>query len=139
MGDGREYVRFSKEMGLPQQRERVTIDGLNNIGQFPKEKMLKNAIGNDILKTNKTTLTGVPDVITQVKYKRGGISRNYYNKNGLLSKQISNNNHGNAKNHPFGNKGEHAHDYIYDKNGNLLNRPARELTDEERKENGDIL
>ncbi len=134
-----EYVRFSKEMGLPQQRERVTIDGLNNIGQFPKEKMLKNAIGNDILKTNKTTLTGVPDVITQVKYKRGGISRNYYNKNGLLSKQISNNNHGNAKNHPFGNKGEHAHDYIYDKNGNLLNRPARELTDEERKENGDIL
>ena len=28
-----EYVRFSKEMGLPQQRERVTVDNLYNIGQ----------------------------------------------------------------------------------------------------------
>jgi len=27
-----EYTRFSKAMNLPQQRERVTVDGLGNIG-----------------------------------------------------------------------------------------------------------
>lgn len=33
-----EYVRFSKEMGLPQQRERITIDGLRNIGDIKNNK-----------------------------------------------------------------------------------------------------
>ncbi len=32
MATSSEYVRFSEEMGLPQQRERVTIDNLGNIG-----------------------------------------------------------------------------------------------------------
>ena len=32
-GTSAEYARFSKAMDLPQQRERVTIDGLGNIGQ----------------------------------------------------------------------------------------------------------
>ena len=27
-----EYTRFSKAMDLPQQRERVTVDGLGNVG-----------------------------------------------------------------------------------------------------------
>lgn len=31
-GTSQEYTRFSREMGLPQQRERVTADGLGNIG-----------------------------------------------------------------------------------------------------------
>lgn len=32
-GTSHEYAKFSEAMGLPQQRERVTIDGLGNIGQ----------------------------------------------------------------------------------------------------------
>lgn len=32
-GTSQEYTRFSKAMDLPQQRERVTVDGLGNIGQ----------------------------------------------------------------------------------------------------------
>lgn len=35
--------------------------------------------------------------------------------------------------------GEHAHDYVYDETGKLCDRPARELTQKERKENGDFL
>ncbi len=31
-GTSQEYSRFSKAMGIPQQRERVTVDGLGNIG-----------------------------------------------------------------------------------------------------------
>lgn len=34
---------------------------------------------------------------------------------------------------------KHAHDYIYDENGNLVDRTIRELSDKERKENDDIL
>lgn len=66
------------------------------------------------------------------------MNRNYYDNEGKQIKQISNHNHGNAKRHPFGEKGEHAHDYIWE-NGKLTGRPVRELTEEERKENSDIL
>ena len=45
--------------------------------------------------------------------------------------------------HPEGQQksqhGEHAHDYLYDADGNLRGRPSRELTETERKENSDIL
>ena len=53
--------------------------------------------------------------------------------------QICNNDHGHPKQHPFGKKGEHAHDYEYDESGNLISRKARNLTDEERKDNSDML
>lgn len=52
---------------------------------------------------------------------------------------LSNHNHGNSKKHPFGKHGEHAHDYIYDNDGNLISREPRDLSPEERKENDDIL
>ena len=134
-----EYVRFSEAMNLPQQRERVMVDGLKNIGQIPKDKILKNAIGDDIIIVNKTTLRGIPNSITQVVNAKGGIDRNYYGPNGRQFKQISNNDHNKPKQHPFGVNGEHAHDYTYDENGKLLRGRGRELSDSERQENGDIL
>lgn len=100
---------------------------------------LKNANGDSIIEVDRTTLTADPNSITQVTHKKGGIDRNYYDKLGKQSKQISNNNHGHPKSHDYGEHGEHAHDYIYDDNGELMDRPIRELTDEERKENSDIL
>ena len=53
--------------------------------------------------------------------------------------QISNNGHGNAVEEDKGVFGEHAHDYFFDENDNLVRGEARELTDTEREENGDIL
>lgn len=43
-GTSAEYARFSKAMDLPQQRERVTVDGLGNIGQgkYTKTDNVKN-------------------------------------------------------------------------------------------------
>lgn len=42
-GTSQEYTSFSKAMDLPQQRQRVTIDGLENIGvgkwKIPVEKI----------------------------------------------------------------------------------------------------
>lgn len=126
-----EYVRFAAEMGLPQQRQRIFNDGLGRIG-FAKS----NSSG--IINVKSTTTTGVPNTITQITHKNGGITRNYYDAEGKWSKQLTNNDHGNKKNHPFGKKGEHVHDIKW-KDGKVVERKVRELTDIEREENKDIL
>ena len=41
--------------------------------------------------------------------------------------------------HNYGKHGEHGHDYEWDEDGSLKNKTTRELTEKERKENGDIL
>lgn len=99
----------------------------------------KNANGTEVEIVERTSLMRKPNSITQKVSSKGGIERNYYNENGMQTKQIANNDHGKPKQHPFGKSGEHAHDYIYDSEGNLIGRPIRELTDLEREENGDIL
>lgn len=65
--------------------------------------------------------------------------RRFYGDSGLMEKDIHTDAHGNYKAHNFGEHGEHAHDYEFDDNGRLKNKSTRELTDDERKENGDIL
>lgn len=144
-GQLQNYIDFSKAMKLPEQMKRVYQDGLR--GKFTPTKtelkkiespILKNAAGQDIIEVKRVTLTENPNSITQLISKKGGIERNYYDENGRQYKQISNNDHGNAKRHPYGNKGEHAHDYVY-KDDKLIGRPTRELTENERKENLDIL
>ena len=144
-GQMQTYKDFSEKMKLPEQKARIMQDGLE--GKFMPTKAelekiapptLKNAAGQDIIEVKRTTLTGTPNSITQLTSKRGGIERNYYDENGKQYKQISNNNHGNAKMHPYGKNGEHAHDYVYE-DGKLIDRPTRELTENERKENLDIL
>lgn len=64
--------------------------------------------------------------------------RTFYDSEGRMTRQISNGPHGNPKKHPFGQHGEHVHDILW-KNGVIVDRPVRELTDKERKENADIL
>lgn len=144
-GQLQRYSEFSKTMGLPEQMKRVYQDGLR--GKFAPTKtelkkieppILKNAAGQSIIKVERTTLKGTPNTITQKTSAKGGIERNYYGEDGMQIKQISNNNHGNAKMHPYGKNGEHAHDYSYNEKGKVL-RSTRELTEIERKENGDIL
>ena len=115
--------------------------GVKNGPPYPIERnnKLVNAAGQQILQVTRISLSGEPNSITQVKNKNGGITRNYYDDTGRQSKQMSNHNHGNSKKHPFGKHGEHAHDYIYDNDGNLISREPRDLSPEERKENDDIL
>ena len=103
-----------------------------------KAQTVQNAAGYEIIEVKKTTQNAEPNSITQVVSKQGGISRNYYDSDGKWVKQISNNNHGNRNQHPFGKNGEHAHDIVW-KDGEIVERLVRELTIEERKENEDIL
>ena len=138
-GTSAEYARFSKAMDLPQQRERVTVDGLGNIGQGKYTPRLTNAVGHPIIEVKKTTITGEPNSITQRNSIGGGVDRNYYGDDGRQTKQVSNYDHGHKSESKFGEHGEHSHDYYYDEDGTLTRSKARELTDEERKENADIL
>lgn len=64
--------------------------------------------------------------------------RTIYGTDERILKQIHAGNHGHPKQHSFGTHGEHAHDVYWDKNGKS-HRPARELTNQERRENADIL
>lgn len=102
-------------------------------------KPLTNAAGTPIIKASKTFISAIPNSITQVTNRQGGVDRNYYDANGRQIKQISNNDHGKPKRHPYGLHGEHAHEYQWGDDGNLTDRPMRELTEDERKENSDIL
>ena len=67
-------------------------------------------------------------------------TRTFFGDDGMKQKDITNHDHGNPKWHDFGEHGEHAHDYTWDENGELLlEKTTSELTDDERKANGDML
>lgn len=51
-----EYTRFSKAMGLPQQRERVTADGLGNIGVGKYKKTVANPAKSGIINTGRDNM-----------------------------------------------------------------------------------
>lgn len=130
------YLRKHSELkhhGVKRQRW-----GVKNGPPYPL-KRLKNANGDDIIVVEHTDTNGPPNGITQRVGKNGGIDRNYYDEQGRQSKQVTNNDHDKPKQHPFVEHGEHAYDYKYDENGDLISREPRELTPEERKENSDIL
>ena len=152
------YKTYCKETGLKQHNDRTQVygydrsrssktvwaerkakSGLDNGSGSGIMNMTTNANGTPVKIVERTDLTGEPNSITQRENTKGGIDRNYYDGNGKQTKQVSNHDHGNPKNHPFGKNGEHAHDYSYDENGDVTRSEARNLTDEERMENGDIL
>lgn len=104
-----------------------------------KNSTLKNAAGQPIISVKTTKTTSAPNSITQRTGAKGGIDRNFYGNDGRQTLQISNNGHGHKKEEAFGNHGEHAHDYFWDKDGKATRGEARELTDQERKDNNDFL
>ena len=87
----------------------------------------------------KTNATYKPFAVVDTLSQQGKQhDRTFYDAEGRMIRQISNGPHGNPKKHPFGQHGEHAHDILWE-DGVIIDRPVRELTDEERKENADIL
>lgn len=127
---------------LKSRAEYLELDKAKDFGEFQQrylDSFLTNAAGQPIMKVDHVNLYEAPNSITQKENAKGGIDRNYYDANGRQFKQISNNDHGHPKAKKYGKSGEHAHDYVYDEKGNLIDRPMRELTDQERKDNADFL
>lgn len=79
-----------------------------------------------------------PFAVMDTKTKKGVVNRTIYDADGKMMKQINTSDHGNPKVHSWGKNGEHIHDIIWE-DGKIVARPARELTDRERKEHSDIL
>lgn len=101
----------------------------------------------DIIKADKTVSghSGTPKmaevgmVIDHIGKDGKVDARAFYGESKLKYKDIHTTDHGNPKQHPYGNHGEHAHDYTWGEDGRLKDKTTRELSEEERKENGDIL
>jgi YD repeat-containing protein len=64
--------------------------------------------------------------------------RVFYDPQGRLIRQIDTDNHGRPKSHPFGTAGEHAHEYQW-RDDEIVGRKTRELTEDERLKNREIL
>lgn len=108
---------------------------------------LRDSQKNDIIKPDKIIKghEGAPKkaeagIVIDHIGKDGKVeTRTFYGEDGLKEKDITTHNHGNPKQHSYGKQGEHAHDYVWDKEGKLEERTIRELTEAERKECKDIL
>lgn len=145
------YRAFSKAADLPEQQERLKVEYIDDasmkkatalkVRQDAEDTklLLKNSAGHAIIEVKKTTNIAEPNMITQRINAKGGIDRNFYGANGRQTLQISNNGHGHKAEEALGVHGEHAHDYFWDKDGNMTRGTARELTEEERRDNDDFL
>lgn len=65
--------------------------------------------------------------------------RGFYGNDGRKYKEIHTTNHGNPKQHPYGQHGEHAHYYEWSSDGKLISKASKELSVKDGKENKDIL
>ena len=83
-----------------------------------------------------------PNAVVDSKETKGGktqVNRTFYDTSGLMEYQIHTGSHGNPKRHPYGESGEHKHEYIWNTDGTLKERNTGELSKADRKENSDIL
>lgn len=80
-----------------------------------------------------------PNAILDHVREDGSIkTRTFYDENGKKKKDIHTDNHGKPKSHPFGEKGEHVHDYTWNEDMSHSEKTTRELTNEEKESNKDL-
>lgn len=136
------YQRFCKENHLRTQNERLQIakwDRKQAAAAVRGEGKGETAARLSVIPVKRSKVAAAPNSITQRTGRKGGIDRNFYGDDGRQILQISNNGHGHKEEEMLGKHGEHAHDYFWDENGNMVRGKARELTAQERKDNEDIL
>lgn len=110
-------------------------------------KKLSNKENDAIIKVSKkieghagTPKKSMPGNVIDHVGKTGTVeTRTFYGDDGLKLKDITTHAHNNPRRHPYGEHGEHAHDYTWDESERLKEKITRELTEQERKENRDIL
>ena len=83
----------------------------------------------------------LPRILSQIMFEMTERSMYavFYDEDGWKAKDIHLSNHGNPKHHSFGEHGEHIDLYEWNEDGSVKRIERRELTDDERKENEDIL
>lgn len=148
---------FTRQTGLYRQREREQVLGFGRSQSgkavWANKTVLDKYSGyhynkNGILQvTDDWTGKVHPRITSEYKpyavidtISSGGkqFNRAIYDASGKMIKQVHGGDHGHPKQHPFGQNGEHVHDFIRDAAGNL-SKTTREWTEAERKEYGDLL
>lgn len=82
------------------------------------------------------------NAIIETREMKGGheqVNRTFYDSEGKMFRQVHTGAHGNLKDHPYGKNGEHKHEYVWNDDETLKERKTGELSEADRKENGDIL
>ena len=84
--------------------------------------------------------TGKPNSIVDHVDDTGKVkARVFYDDAGRKTQEIDTTDHGNPKKHPYGEHGEHVHEYTWSDDAKQPVRTTRNLSAEEREENGDII
>lgn len=148
-----EYRSFSDGVGLRTEDERLEASGfgpkqmaevMKTVEKYSEVRYHED--GSVVVTDDWTKHTHprvppryMPNAIIDVTSQSGKQrDRIFFDAAGKQIRQVSNGPHGNLKRHPYGKHGEHAHDIIWEDDA-IVGRPARELTDFERKESSDIL
>ena len=143
----RAYNEFCEKHELKPVQERLKVAGWDRkqasaataAARKTSLPTLKNAAGRSIMPVKHTRLNAAPNSITEYTTAKGGKDRNFYDADGRQVLQISNHDHGHKAESKLGEHGEHAHDYFWNREGKARRGSARELTDEERRDNSDFL
>ena len=147
-----EYARFSKAAGLPTQRERAQVAGF---GRRETTEYQRTVAKYSAIRYNKDGTIVVTDdwtarehpripsqyapnaVVDTVSLAGKQHDRTIYGPDGRMLMQIHGGDHGHPKQHPYGSRGEHVHEFTWAGDG--AERTTREATRQEREKNVDIL
>lgn len=150
-----EYRRFSKAAGLRTQDDRMEIIGYNwkqeraaekTFAKYAKIHYNKDGIivvTDDWKPKGKVSIPQkyLPNAVVETKtqYKNGvvQIDRTIYGADSRIKTQIHSGAHNRIDKHPYGERGEHAHDYSWTDGKSA--KTVRNLSDAERTANADIL
>lgn len=142
-----DFEDYKKKYLKASEEERVRLDVQKSSKGTSQEKALEKIGESSTIKVDKvisghsnTPKTAEANSVIDHINDDGVVdARGFYGADGYKQKDIHTTDHGNPKHHNYGEHGEHGHDYEWNEDGSLKNKTTRDLRDEERKENDDIL
>lgn len=147
LGDGvpKTFETFQKHKAAGDEKYKAWKNGYRQAKELEKYSQVRyhedgSVVVTDTWKEHRSIpATYRPNAVVETRFPEKQIDRIFYDGQGRMAIQIHSGDHGSPKQHPYGQHGEHGHDFIRDEDGKIIDRTTRELTDKERKENGDIL
>lgn len=142
-----QYARFCEKAGLKQNLNRIYVKGYKRDFAYIKQNLVEYPAGSGKIVPVKTRYghksnprNGTPNSIIDHLDSNGMVDvRTHYDSNGEKDWELHTSDHGNPKMHPFGEHGEHVHEYSWNDDGRLRSKQERDLTTLEKEANEDIL
>ena len=135
------FEAFRKHKLLDDEKYQAWKNAVKEVEKYSKVRYHKDGtvVVTDIQTEHASTPSLYrPNAIVEIQIPQQQIDRTFYDSNGQMVLQVHSGPHKNPKKHPYGKHGEHAHVYTWE-NGHMVGRLTRELTEDEREKNADIL